>query len=76
VLIKVGDDVSTDEIMPAGQRVLPYRSNIPKIAEFVYYQIDETYLERLRDRLEYDPVRATPCGAIFHRRCPWFAGEF
>lgn len=38
--------------------------------------IDETYLERLRDRLEYDPVRATPCGAIFHRRCPWSAGEF
>ena len=43
VLLKVGDNVSTDEIMPAGQRVLPYRSNIPKISEFVYYQIDEDY---------------------------------
>lgn len=43
VLLKVGDNISTDEIMPAGQRVLPYRSNIPKISEFVYYQIDEDY---------------------------------
>jgi aconitate hydratase len=48
VLLKVGDNVSTDEIMPAGQTVLPYRSNIPKIAEFVYYQVDGTYLERAR----------------------------
>ena len=46
VLLKVGDNVSTDEIMPAGQRVLPFRSNIPKISEFVYYQIDETYVDR------------------------------
>ncbi|MGO1550418.1 MAG: aconitate hydratase, partial [Nesterenkonia sp.] len=35
VLLKVGDNISTDEIMPAGSRVLPFRSNIPKIAEFV-----------------------------------------
>lgn len=48
VLLKVGDNVSTDEIMPAGQKVLPYRSNIPKISEFVYYQVDETYVERAR----------------------------
>jgi aconitate hydratase len=46
VLLKVGDDISTDEIMPAGQRVLPYRSNIPKIAEFTYWQIDDTYHDR------------------------------
>jgi aconitate hydratase len=48
VLLKVGDNVSTDEIMPAGQKVLPFRSNIPKIAEFVYYQVDETYVERAK----------------------------
>ena len=35
VLLKVGDDISTDEIMPAGARVLPFRSNIPESAEFV-----------------------------------------
>ncbi|TLP94860.1 aconitate hydratase [Nesterenkonia salmonea] len=46
VLLSVGDNVSTDEIMPAGSRVLPYRSNIPKIAEFVYIQIDDTYPTR------------------------------
>ena len=46
VLLKVGDDISTDEIMPAGSNVLPYRSNIPKISEFVYYQVDPSYTER------------------------------
>jgi aconitate hydratase len=48
VLLKVGDHVSTDEIMPAGQKVLPFRSNIPAISEFVYYQVDETYVERAK----------------------------
>ncbi len=46
VLLKVGDNISTDEIMPAGQRVLPFRSNIPTISQFVYYQVDDTYVER------------------------------
>ena len=49
VLLKVGDNVSTDEIMPAGARVLPYRSNIPKISEFVYIQVDPSYAGRARD---------------------------
>lgn len=43
LLLKVGDDVSTDEIMPAGARVLPLRSNIPKIAEFTFEALDPTY---------------------------------
>ena len=46
VALKVGDDVSTDEIPPAGARVLPYRSNIPKLAEFTFSQVDETYSGR------------------------------
>ena len=37
VLLKVENNISTDEIMPAGSKVLPFRSNIPKISEFVYY---------------------------------------
>ncbi|WP_129359538.1 aconitate hydratase [Rothia uropygioeca] len=45
-LLVMEDDVSTDEIMPAGSRVLPYRSNIPKIAEFSFTRIDPTYPER------------------------------
>jgi aconitate hydratase len=43
VLLKVGDNLSTDEISPAGARALPYRSNIPKLAEFTFSQIDEDY---------------------------------
>ncbi len=50
VLLKVGDNISTDEIMPAGARVLPYRSNIPKISEFVFDAIDETYHKRAQER--------------------------
>lgn len=46
VLIKTGDNISTDEIMPAGSKVLPYRSNIPAISQFVFDQIDETYPDR------------------------------
>jgi aconitate hydratase len=46
VLIKVGDDVSTDEIMPAGTRVLPFRSNIPEISKFVFEQVDPSFYER------------------------------
>ena len=46
VLLKVADDISTDEIMPAGAKVLPFRSNIPAISRFVFSQIDETYYER------------------------------
>ena len=46
MLLKVGDNISTDEIMPAGARVLPYRSNIPKISEFCFDAIDNTYHKR------------------------------
>ncbi|MFW5947259.1 MAG: aconitate hydratase, partial [Gemmatimonadota bacterium] len=40
VLLKVGDNISTDEIMPAGAEILPYRSNIPKISEYVFNPVD------------------------------------
>ncbi|MBB2891864.1 aconitate hydratase [Flexivirga oryzae] len=43
----VGDNVSTDEILPAGAKVLPYRSNIPKISEFVYHAVDGDYVDRV-----------------------------
>jgi aconitate hydratase len=46
ILLKMGDNISTDEIMPAGARVLPYRSNIPKISEFSFDIIDDTYHKR------------------------------
>jgi aconitate hydratase len=50
ILLRVGDNISTDEIMPAGARVLPYRSNIPKISEFVFENIDPTYDQRALER--------------------------
>jgi aconitate hydratase len=50
VLLKVGDDISTDEIMPAGARVLPFRSNIPEISRFVFSPIDERFYERAMAR--------------------------
>ncbi|MFN2128560.1 MAG: aconitate hydratase, partial [Anaerolineales bacterium] len=46
VLLKVGDNISTDEIMPAGSRVLPFRSNIPEISKFVFQQVDTGYYDR------------------------------
>jgi len=49
VLLKLEDNVSTDEIMPAGARILPYRSNIRRISEFVFERIDETYHKRAKE---------------------------
>jgi len=48
VLLKVGNDISTDEIMPPGLRVLPFRSNIPRIAEFSFDRLDPTYAARAK----------------------------
>jgi len=53
VVLEVGDDVSTDEIMPAGAEVLPYRSNVPEISRFVFQPLDAAFAERavqLRER--------------------------
>ena len=41
----MANNISTDEIMSAGARVLPFRSNIPKISEFVSYLLDQTFTE-------------------------------
>jgi aconitate hydratase len=46
VLLKLEDDISTDEIMPAGSRVLPFRSNIPEISKFVFNMVDESFYSR------------------------------
>jgi aconitate hydratase len=49
VLLKLGDNITTDDIMPAGSKVLPFRSNIPAISEFVFKNIDETFSERAKE---------------------------
>ena len=46
VILKMGDNISTDEILKAGAEVLPFRSNIPEISKFSYTVIDETYYDR------------------------------
>src|SRR3989449_2408280 len=48
VLIKLGDNISTDGIMPAGAKILPLRSNIPAIAEHVFEYIDPSFPARAR----------------------------
>lgn len=54
VLLVVGDNISTDEIMPAGARVLPYRSNIPAISQFAFETIDPTYAKRAGEAATHD----------------------
>jgi aconitate hydratase len=49
VLLSLGDGIPTDEIMPAGARVLPYRSNIPRISDFVFDQVEEGFADRARE---------------------------
>ncbi len=48
VLLKTGDNISTDAILPAGSRVLPLRSNIRQISQFIFYPLDESFHERAR----------------------------
>jgi len=46
VILKLGDNISTDTIMPAGNKVLPFRSNIPAISQFVFEQVDPQFAAR------------------------------
>jgi len=50
VLLKVEDNITTDHIMPAGNQVLPFRSNIPAISEFVFQALDKSFSERAREK--------------------------
>ena len=61
VALVVGDDVSTDEIMPAGAEVLPYRSNVPAISRFVFRPVDPEFAER-STRLRNDGTPAAIVG--------------
>jgi len=46
VIIKTGDNITTDDIMPAGAKVLPLRSNIPEISKFVFTRLDSEFWKR------------------------------
>ena len=47
-VLKVGDDITTDHIMPAGAKILPYRSNIPHLSRFCFAVCDTTFAERCK----------------------------
>ena len=48
VALKVGDNITTDHIMPAGAKILPYRSNVPKLSEFCFTVCDEEFPARAK----------------------------
>jgi aconitate hydratase len=48
VLLKLADNISTDHILPAGPQVLPLRSNVPAIAEYLFRYVDATFVERVK----------------------------
>jgi aconitate hydratase len=49
VLLKVGDNITTDHIMPAGAHILPLRSNVPAISEYVFSRLDEAFPQRAKE---------------------------
>jgi aconitate hydratase len=48
VILKVGDNITTDDIMPAGAKILPLRSNVPAISEYVFSKVDPDFPARAR----------------------------
>jgi len=50
VLLKVGDNITTDDIMPAGSKIIPLRSHIPKISEHVFENIDKDFVKRCKEK--------------------------
>lgn len=50
VLLKVDDNITTDHILPAGAKILPLRSNIPAISEFVFSRVDESFVKRAKEQ--------------------------
>ncbi len=48
LILKLGDNITTDHIMPAGTKILPYRSNVPKLSEFCFTVCDKDFPERAK----------------------------
>jgi len=49
ILVKVADNVTTDDIIPAGAKVLPLRSNVPAISEYVFEKLDPSFAKRAKE---------------------------
>lgn len=50
IILKLDDDITTDDIMPAGAKILPLRSNIPALSEYAFRRFDPTFIDRVRNR--------------------------
>ena len=81
VLLAVGDDISTDDISPAGAEALPYRSNIPALARFAFVRIDPDYpknAEEIKDTTGHAIVGGSNYGQGSSREhaaiCPRYLG--
>ncbi|PTL37395.1 aconitate hydratase [Alkalicoccus saliphilus] len=64
VIMKLGDNVSTDDILAGGSRVLPFRSNLPEISKFSFEMLDETYYERTKE-MQYEKGHAIVGGSNY-----------
>ena len=49
LLLHLEDNITTDHIMPAGAKILPFRSNIPKISEFVFFYVDQDFARKAKE---------------------------
>lgn len=78
VLLKLGDNISTDHILPAGPQVLPLRSNVPAIAEYLFRYVDPTFVERVKQQAGGFIVAAHNYGQGSSREhaamCPMYFG--
>jgi aconitate hydratase len=78
VLLKLEDNISTDHILPAGPQVLPLRSNVPAIAEYLFRYVDPTFVERAKSRGGGFVVAAQNYGQGSSREhaaiCPMYVG--
>ncbi|MBR4237719.1 aconitate hydratase [bacterium] len=52
VVLKTKDDITTDDIMPAGSKILPYRSNIEKLSDYTFYNIDKDFKKKAKEYTE------------------------
>ena len=78
VLLKLGDNISTDHILPAGPTVLPLRSNVPAISEYLFHYVDPTFVSRVKAKGGGFLVAAQNYGQGSSREhaamCPMFFG--
>jgi len=64
VWLKVGDNITTDDILPAGSQILPLRSNLPAISQFTYSRVDPDFVRRVTEHPAWEGEAIIKEGAI------------